>query len=149
MRGKVARRVLYARAIGITPAHAGKSPGIGTAQHQRRDHPRPCGEKLARPFQPYDARGSPPPMRGKGLEPVGGKSGDRITPAHAGKSSLHRRRAQMCRDHPRPCGEKLSAICVEYAALGSPPPMRGKEIASRIASQIPRITPAHAGKRRY
>ena len=71
--------------------------------------------------------GSPPHTRGKGSEVPIISAGHRITPAHAGKSSLTALLAFLARDHPRTRGEKL-----EYGK---------KQITSS------RITPAHAGKR--
>ena len=65
MRGKETARKIGRRLYGITPAHAGKSLSIGTAQCQRRDHPRPCGEKVRRSTLRAVQLGSPPPMRGK------------------------------------------------------------------------------------
>ena len=49
-------------------------------------------------------------------------------------------------DHPRLCGEKVSKVPLMLANIGSPPPMRGKVISTRIASVKVRITPAYAGK---
>ena len=72
---------------------------------------------------------------------------NRITPAYAGKSRLHRRSSANPEDHPRLCGEKATQIkdslknyriTPAYAGKsvdgnevrdrlgGSPPPMRGK-----------------------
>ena len=55
-----------------------------------QDHPRGCGENLQ--FQPMQISdpGSPPRMRGKLLEDLKAAYGDRITPADAGKTYLHR-----------------------------------------------------------
>ena len=47
MRGKVSRLNPRAIAPRITPAHAGKSPLMGTSKLITQDHPRPCGEKRA------------------------------------------------------------------------------------------------------
>ena len=45
MRGKV-HMAFYPPLIGITPAHAGKSPYMLTLTQKNWDHPRPCGEKI-------------------------------------------------------------------------------------------------------
>ena len=50
-------------------------------------------------------------------------------------------------DHPRPCGEKVSAGGAQRQRQGSPPPMRGKARGERYMQRARRITPAHAGKR--
>ena len=51
-------------------------------------------------------------------------------------------------DHPRACGEKMTADGMNYAKLGSPPRVRGKVFFSKFASMNSGITPARAGKRR-
>ena len=48
MRGKVFQAILALLGARITPAHAGKSGGGLWGNRQSEDHPRPCGEKLAR-----------------------------------------------------------------------------------------------------
>ena len=65
-------------------------------------------------------------MRGKDGTLAIEKARNRITPAHAGKSSV--KTTTQARD------------------LGSPPHMRGKVDFTRIGTQKSRITPAHAGK---
>ena len=131
----------------ITPAHAGKSARDLPPLLFVEDHPRPCGEKaVSRRIYPCSA-GSPPPMRGKVKDVRAGLCRAGITPAHAGKS-----RAGFCRtvdveDHPRPCGEKISARLYFTPRSGSPPPMRGKVVFWLNVRTYIRITPAHAGKR--
>ena len=70
----------------------------------------------------------------------------RITPAYAGKSLggivLH----FDVRDHPRLCGEKCFCWCILFCDVGSPPPMRGKDIPCDQSANRHRITPAYAGK---
>ena len=56
--------------------------------------------------------GSPPPMRGKDALPGRYNVMQRITPAHAGKSSIELSDGCHRQDHPRPCGEKE---CVLHA----------------------------------
>ena len=131
----------------ITPAHAGKSKYIKAIRHQRKDHPRPCGEKPSAASSHCENPGSPPPMRGKGRFNSQNVFIVRITPAHAGKRLRARRRPSVRRDHPRPCGEKFAMYAYARLRSGSPPPMRGKVYAKNIAIYITRITPAHAGKR--
>ena len=110
----------------ITPAYAGKRPrGGGT---------------------PPDPPGSPPPMRGKELHGADSTCWIRITPAYAGKSRHLLKSVQMFWDHPRLCGEKLDFIFEYGFHLGSPPPMRGKDISIFIYNRYIRITPAYAGK---
>ena len=50
-----------------------------------------------------------------------------ITPAYAGKRLLYRHSTELVQDHPRLCGEKVVGFEYRLSAVGSPPPMRGKE----------------------
>ena len=50
-----------------------------------RDHPRVCGEKIAREWLAKIKVGSPPRMRGKGYAGDEGDGRGGITPAYAGK----------------------------------------------------------------
>ena len=126
MRGKGAEGGTNLRNIRITPAYAGKSHTPKYAVRKMTDHPRLCGEKF--PFcLPYDAyQGSPPPMRGKDICDNVAAGTKRITPAYAGKSTRSSCRNAQVRDHPRLCGEKLTALHLTSWVPGSPPPMRGK-----------------------
>ena len=72
----------------ITPAHAGKSTNKTPGKDPLKDHPRPCGEKLIRADLAGAEVGSPPPMRGKEAVAWLKTQAGRITPAHAGKSSI-------------------------------------------------------------
>ena len=69
-----------------------------------------------------------------------------ITPAYAGKSALQLCTDSCSRDHPRVCGEKRLMVVMEYAAVGSPPRMRGKVQAPVQYPGRSGITPAYAGK---
>ena len=69
-----------------------------------------------------------------------------ITPAYAGKSALQLCTDSCSRDHPRVCGEKRLRVVMEYAAVGSPPRMRGKARPHPMGTLERRITPAYAGK---
>ena len=91
MRGKVRGRADVREAVGITPAHAGKSAMWEEVPQRRKDHPRPCGEKVTRSLRLSPWKGSPPPMRGKGTIAAYRGYFFRITPAHAGKRLRKRR----------------------------------------------------------
>ena len=132
--------------VGITPAHAGKSPRRRGRSRPFWDHPRPCGEKYTSSSIVMASAGSPPPMRGKDGETELLRLIIRITPAHAGKSIICGVCAVRGEDHPRPCGEKLPARCKSQCDTGSPPPMRGKDARDRGIDVRNGITPAHAGK---
>ena len=70
----------------------------------------------------------------------------RITPAHAGKTAGGIKTPASSADHPRACGENLTAVFACPSQLGSPPRMRGKPTRLGQSRKRGRITPAHAGK---
>ena len=110
MRGKANYRSYDASVTGITPAHAGKRREELEGVLENEDHPRPCGEKRALIHPKLYSLGSPPPMRGKVINLHENCLANRITPAHAGKSSPSCPRPEGREDHPRPCGEKEGAL---------------------------------------
>ena len=86
-------------------------------------------------------------MRGKVLLSAVDLARVGITPAYAGKRSCHGCSRCPRWDHPRVCGEKNSEAGPERICVGSPPRIRGKALANRVAVCSTRITPAYAGKR--
>ncbi len=133
--------------LGITPACAGKRALILQSMKKQKDHPRVCGEKLLRITRVLLPEGSPPRVRGKDPYPSGRLHSRGITPACAGKRPSRTRCRRRQRDHPRVCGEKLSAPYRWQACKGSPPRVRGKEQGGRASYGGAGITPACAGKR--
>ena len=109
MRGKDVPIVYDNGAIGITPAYAGKRIQRVFFLIRFQDHPRLCGEKLVVEIAHSGDRGSPPPMRGKAASNRVDMDSAGITPAYAGKSLKRRRIDFKGMDHPRLCGEKLTA----------------------------------------
>ena len=86
VRGKGCRICAICSGGRITPACAGKSRKQYELSPRPQDHPRMCGEK-PRPYPDRGrALGSPPHVRGKGINPAPAISPARITPACAGKS---------------------------------------------------------------
>ena len=85
MRGKDAFVFKMVLRYGITPAYAGKSFHPVQVLRPFRDHPRVCGEKCHFLDCQRGLDGSPPRMRGKGVEPCNQRVAVRITPAYAGK----------------------------------------------------------------
>ena len=146
MRGKAKRSFNVPFHVGITPAHAGKSARVRILLCKEEDHPRPCGEKDLGRMVECGKQGSPPPMRGKARRASCVQAAAGITPAHAGKRSSLARLQVVIQDHPRPCGEKRKRKAKNHIFLGSPPPMRGKDIQNIGCIFEHRITPAHAGK---
>ena len=136
--------VTYTR---ITPACAGKSGGGCVGTCRAKDHPRMCGEKMLLLCCRCGTVGSPPHVRGKELQLDDPESGDRITPACAGKSQVRGKTCGLHRDHPRMCGEKCIRSAAPTVHLGSPPHVRGKVHCSCARCTFTRITPACAGKR--
>ena len=92
------------------------------------------------------AIGSPPRVRGKGVQSCNERVAVGITPAYAGKSWGRARTSSRRRDHPRVCGEKNACWGVPQTPLGSPPRMRGKvdDVPGGVLHRG--ITPACAGK---
>ena len=130
----------------ITPAHAGKTFVLHVYLVTVPDHPRACGENVSNVPLPVGSRGSPPRMRGKRWKMIEYQSGERITPAHAGKTLLIHWQKEIDTDHPRACGENRRLSSTDQSMVGSPPRMRGKLPPPCCRRRIPRITPAHAGK---
>ena len=85
-------------------------------------------------------------MRGKPSAPNTICCKLRITPADAGKTAVDELYIQDGADHPRGCGENLSAALNQTALYGSPPRMRGKRQHPELALLFHGITPADAGK---
>ena len=132
--------------FGITPAYAGKSVRGGLFCYPRWDHPRLRGEKKKRIIPQLLTPGSPPLTRGKEITAQAVTRGDGITPAYAGKSSLHKRREHAAGDHPRLRGEKPESAMPRRKARGSPPLTRGKDGDVVCLDRRHGITPAYAGK---
>ncbi len=147
MRGKVF--LLYSRVPPrrITPAYAGKRRISLYRALSPRDHPRVCGEKPLRYPKGMEPEGSPPRMRGKGLEDFQRHLFTGITPAYAGKSPASDTQGFGHGDHPRVCGEKRGLRGSGLLQAGSPPRMRGKAHCRWPFGFPPGITPAYAGKR--
>ena len=146
MRGKATRTGKRSKKIRITPAYAGKSQWAGGLVVSIGDHPRICGEKYKIKKRYPLEMGSPPHMRGKGLNCpyLYGYRG--ITPAYAGKSTSGTKKIHFHRDHPRICGEKPVGAEMGAIVPGSPPHMRGKGSIYGDTLKGTGITPAYAGK---
>ena len=111
-----------------------------------RAHPRACGENGLTLTHASDAVGSSPRMRGK-LDKIRSLAGgDRLIPAHAGKTPRSGTRDHPRAAHPRACGENAPTATVNNPAWGSSPRMRGKLIARYLQSLRAGLIPAHAGK---
>ena len=122
--GKLSGRV---RPKGITPAWAGKRPGLALLLPRAGDHPRMGGEKYNSAEALANRQGSPPHGRGKDLREAIQLIKTRITPAWAGKSISQTSTMKPERDHPRMGGEKMSLLGNGLSSMGSPPHGRGKD----------------------
>ena len=147
VRGKGGRTPHKCKALGITPARAGKRSIPARLRGSCWDHPRACGEKPELKNRRATTKGSPPRVRGKAASWGRIRKIGRITPARAGKRQLVVPFCPGYWDHPRACGEKAGGEADGLTAVGSPPHTRGKETAYRLYIWPDGITPAHAGKR--
>ena len=93
--------------------------------------------------------GSSPRVRGKVTLPGAAATPTGIIPAGAGKRGLPSWRACQGWDHPRGCGEKLSAHVASVAEQGSSPRVRGKGWRDPSFEWMDGIIPAGAGKSRW
>ena len=132
MRGKPASSPSQPVEHRITPAHAGKTYCVILLPPCVWDHPRACGENALSATCSSTRRGSPPRMRGKHPTDTPFSVPDRITPAHAGKTSPNHEFVKFCRDHPRACGENVTRSLVLARSRGSPPRMRGKHFGKGV-----------------
>ncbi len=105
-----------------------------------------CGEKPFAIREPAPSIGSPPRVRGKGIEKGVSEARIRITPACAGKRLLLIMAWICVKDHPRVCGEKYISCALKYQPPGSPPRVRGKGQECKLLVGRLGITPACAGK---
>ena len=147
VRGKALWKTAENRAVGITPACAGKSTVSKSGTRWKWDHPRVCGEKNCLQLRITEALGSPPRVRGKVTSLIPALPLHGITPACAGKSIVEFGNSAVSRDHPRVCGEKVYYNGGFAVFQGSPPRVRGKDASGADATPWIRITPACAGKR--
>ena len=91
-----------------------------------------CGEQAHVHAAESKTVGSPPRVRGTGLNRGILQIVDRITPACAGNSSPEHIYKQTVKDHPRVCGEQIFMFIRRWVYGGSPPRVRGTVIAIDI-----------------
>ena len=108
------------------PAYAGKTAGENIKNRFNEEHPRVCGENLARSCPRARMRGTSPRMRGKRLF----------------ASSL----ALSNAEHPRVCGENKHDRPEVINLGGTSPRMRGKLPRSGSRKPWTGNIPAYAGK---
>ncbi len=125
-RGKLGLAVVAVGALGLIPAHAGKTRRRSPRALGRAAHPRSRGENDPSRRQRLQPHGSSPLTRGKlrGDELVGILS--RPIPAHAGKTPAPCGRTRSGPAHPRSRGENDVSTGKQRRYVGSSPLTRGK-----------------------
>ena len=135
--------------MGIIPAYAGNTEVANQETGEIKDHPRVCGEHLARITANRGRAGSSPRMRGTpGCIPCP-TSGSGIIPAYAGNTGNTHTSTQQDRDHPRVCGEHKRPHPTRWSSSGSSPRMRGTPWDVAGADLTVGIIPAYAGNTRH
>ena len=106
VQGKGYRKLTDYLTFRITPACAGKRPILNIHILLSQDHPCVCREKLNKYHDNPSSGGSPLRVQGKAYGNFCLQSGDRITPACAGKSPVYIFKMVDVEDHPCVCREK-------------------------------------------
>ena len=145
-RGKLIRNANRPNTERLIPAHAGKTITSRRLRNMPRAHPRSRGENTG--FDPTNltGAGSSPLTRGKQYREAHELLGQRLIPAHAGKTGFSCLHTCGCGAHPRSRGENCVASRILFAFLGSSPLTRGKHHHTHKSPSNTRLIPAHAGK---
>ncbi len=145
MRGTLLTGEIIRQTIGIIPAYAGNTGSGSTGAGSEGDHPRICGEHTLCRSMTSNFWGSSPHMRGTRIYEgtCTGRVG--IIPAYAGNTMKLIEMLAISRDHPRICGEHVSAPRAASLAVGSSPHMRGTPACRWSARGLAGIIPAYAG----
>ena len=147
-RGKPCRRRISRPVGGLIPAHAGKTRKTPKQCKQWAAHPRSRGENQVKGHLRVVLAGSSPLTRGKLIRVLLRTSGQRLIPAHAGKTTVPAFVLSMSQAHPRSRGENTSMASSVPISLGSSPLTRGKRAQIKAAVSVVGLIPAHAGKTR-
>ena len=145
-RGKLGCREARSRAVGLIPAHAGKTVSSRRKASSGRAHPRSRGENVEADDIVWLRDGSSPLTRGKRDARAEFLVGGGLIPAHAGKTKLRARVLVRRRAHPRSRGENVVSVSSAVHSLGSSPLTRGKLGSREARSRAVGLIPAHAGK---
>ena len=130
----------------LIPAHAGKTWPRRRRVLMRRAHPRSRGENTARALGIGRQTGSSPLTRGKPHSSALDAHGQRLIPAHAGKTNGHRIQHTNWWAHPRSRGENKAVSTLARKHVGSSPLTRGKREDHQDGRNRRGLIPAHAGK---
>ena len=137
---------MFLSSFRLIPAHAGKTTVAALALHGNAAHPRSRGENEDEyGIDPMDS-GSSPLTRGKRAHFFTFFAGERLIPAHAGKTCPRTRPCAKCAAHPRSRGENPRAGALAAPEAGSSPLTRGKRARAAHLRAAHGLIPAHAGK---
>ena len=126
IRGKPGERHRAAVAIGLIPAHTGKTVSRTDAYRCAGAHPRAYGENLQSTWNPVTVAGSSPRIRGKHPARPARSNGRGLIPAHTGKTNQLIGCRAASRAHPRAYGENRTRPASPPTSPGSSPRIRGK-----------------------
>ena len=147
-RGKLTSLDSRQRAVGLIPAHAGKTPRTARKPSKKWAHPRSRGENFTQGIEAPLDLGSSPLTRGKRVPRAPRDDRNGLIPAHAGKTTPARPSPSASWAHPRSRGENLGPARGWRDRLGSSPLTRGKLFPAIASSAADGLIPAHAGKTR-
>ncbi len=132
--------------LGLIPAHAGKTEGMGQVRMIPTAHPRSRGENMAVAGLAAAGGGSSPLTRGKPHLHRLGHLALRLIPAHAGKTEVRSVDEEARSAHPRSRGENSATGLDGADQRGSSPLTRGKRVGVTLDVWQRGLIPAHAGK---
>ena len=113
------------------------------------DHPRRCGEHYKEHRITKASEGSSPQMRGALQHDMKTCDIGRIIPADAGSTISRPLSLLLRQDHPRRCGEHITARPPISIGSGSSPQMRGAQHRQLGLGPAAGIIPADAGSTQY
>ena len=145
-RGKRMIAAALTLAVGLIPAHAGKTDAARTRSLRCGAHPRSRGENAAGGVSGLLGGGSSPLTRGKRRARLPKGRRVRLIPAHAGKTPRRPPIRMSSPAHPRSRGENQRRSSARAGDTGSSPLTRGKRKRAAHAQRRRRLIPAHAGK---
>ena len=88
MRGRLAAYSGRWRILRLTPANAGTTSGVLPECGISQAHPRECGDDAVKWMLDHLGQGSPPRMRGRLHNMLGGITDAGLTPANAGTTAI-------------------------------------------------------------
>ena len=131
---------------GIIPAHAGKTTKLAPRAPFGWAHPHSRGENFLRHRSRAICAGSSPLMRGKLERGCPRRGGDRLIPAHAGKTLHDPAHRSASKAHPRSRGENRRTASLILPPWGSSPLTQGKPRGEGAPCIPEGLIPTHAGK---